>query len=247
MKLLKHLLPQPSPRPLKRVLEIQELVTLWTSWTASVVCLTNAISGIAVERRDQFGLRSVLNQFSLFAQSCLTLWPPWTAACQDSMSITNSQSLLKLISIKSVMPSNHLILCHLLLPSTFPSIRVFFKESVCCIRWPKYWSFSFSISPFTEHSGLISFRIDCVESSSCKLWNVVRIWVDDTLSMENILSKDLKARMIRGLGVKGLSLGALGKCWARAYYDERYVLILFVESFGVMEACKEVTRCYGVK
>ena len=74
---------------------------------------------------------------------------PWTAACQASLPITNSQSLLKLMSIESVMPSNHLILCHslLLLPSIFPSIRVFSNELVLCIRWPKYWSFSFSISP----------------------------------------------------------------------------------------------------
>ena len=81
---------------------------------------------------------------------------------QASLSITNSQSLLKLIAIKLVMPSNHLILCHplLLLPSIFPSIRVFSSESVLCIRWPKYWSFSFSICPSNEYSGLISFRID---------------------------------------------------------------------------------------
>ena len=87
---------------------------------------------------------------------------PWTAACQVSLSITNSQSLLRLMSIKSVMPSNHLILCHplLLLPSIFPTIRVFSNESVLCIRWPKYWSFSFSISPSKEYSGLIYFRID---------------------------------------------------------------------------------------
>ena len=87
---------------------------------------------------------------------------PWTAAHQASLSITNSWSLLKLMSIELVMPSNHLILCCplLLLPSVFPSIRVFSKESVHCIRWPKYWSFSFSISPSSEHSGLISFRID---------------------------------------------------------------------------------------
>ena len=86
---------------------------------------------------------------------------PWTAAHQASMSITNSQSLFKLMSIKSVMPSNHLILCHpLLLPSIFPSIRGFFSESVLCITWSKYWSFSFSISPSNEYSGLISFRID---------------------------------------------------------------------------------------
>ena len=87
---------------------------------------------------------------------------PWTAACQDSLSITNSQSLLKLMSIKLVMPSNHLILCCplLLLPSIFPSIRVFSNESVLRIRWPKYWSFSFSISPSNEYSGLISFKMD---------------------------------------------------------------------------------------
>ena len=87
---------------------------------------------------------------------------PWTAAHQDSLSIINSQSLLKIMSIESVMPSNHLILFQplLLLPSIFPSVRVFSNESVLCISWPKYWSFSFSISPSNEYSGLISFRTD---------------------------------------------------------------------------------------
>ena len=87
------------------------------------------------------------------------------STCQASLSITNSQSLLRLISIELVMPSNHLILCHplLLLPSVFPSIRVFFNESVLRIRWPKYWSFSFSISPFREYSGLIFFRMDWLD------------------------------------------------------------------------------------
>ena len=86
----------------------------------------------------------------------------WTAACQTSMSITNSQNLLKLMSIELVVPSNHLIHCCplLLLSSIFPSIRVFSKESVLCIRRPKYWSFSLSISPFNEHSGLISLKMD---------------------------------------------------------------------------------------
>ena len=90
---------------------------------------------------------------------------PWTAARQASLSITKSRSLLKLMSIESVMPSNHLILCHPLLlpPSTFPGIRVFFNESVLCIRQPKNWSFSFSISPSNEYSGLISFRIDWLD------------------------------------------------------------------------------------
>ena len=90
---------------------------------------------------------------------------PWTAACQASLSITNSWSLLKLMSIESVVPSNHLILCHplLLLPSIPASIRVFSNESVLHVRWPEYWSFSFSISPSNEYSGLISFRMDWLD------------------------------------------------------------------------------------
>ena len=90
---------------------------------------------------------------------------PWTSECQASVSITNSQSLLKPMSTESVIPSSHLILCRPLLlpPSIFPSIRVFSNESVLRIRWPKYWSFSFSISPSNEHSGLISFRMDWLD------------------------------------------------------------------------------------
>ena len=90
---------------------------------------------------------------------------PWTVAHQASLSITNSQSLPKLMSIESRMPSNHLILCHplLLQPSIFPSIRAFSNESVLRIRWPKYWSFSFNISPSNEHSGLIPFRMDWLD------------------------------------------------------------------------------------
>ena len=90
---------------------------------------------------------------------------PWTSALQASLSITNSWNLLRLMSIESVMPSNHLILCHPLffLPSIFPSIRVFSNEPVLHIRWPKYWSFSFSISPSHEYSGLMSFRIDWLD------------------------------------------------------------------------------------
>ena len=100
----------------------------------------------------------LLSRIQLFAT-------PWTAACQASLSITNSQSLLKLMSIESVMPSNYLILCHPLLlpPSIFPSIRVFSNESALCIRWPKYWSFNFNISPSKEYSGLISFRMDWLD------------------------------------------------------------------------------------
>ena len=90
---------------------------------------------------------------------------PWTAALQASLSITNSQSLLKLMSIKSVMPFNPLILCHplLLLPTIFPSIRVFSYESALCIRWPKYWSFGFRISPSSKYSGLISFTMEWLD------------------------------------------------------------------------------------
>ena len=90
---------------------------------------------------------------------------PWTAACQTSLSITNTWSLLKLMSIELVMPSNHLIFCHplLLLPSIFFRIRVFPNELILLIRWTMYWSFSFSISPSNENSGLISFRIDCFD------------------------------------------------------------------------------------
>ena len=100
------------------------------------------------------GSVQLLSHVQLFVNPC-------TAACQASLFITNSQSMLKLPSIESVIPSNHLILCGpLLLPSIFPSIRVFSDESVLCIKWPKYWSFSFSIGPSNEYSGLISFRID---------------------------------------------------------------------------------------
>ena len=98
--------------------------------------------------------------------SCIQLFvTPWTAAHQASLSITNFQSLIKLMSIESVMPSNHLILCRLLLllPSIFPSIRVFSNESVLHIRWPKYWSFSFNISPSNEYSGLSSFTVDWLD------------------------------------------------------------------------------------
>ena len=114
-------------------------------------------------RRRVFHLRKSSVQFLVQLLSCVWLFAtPWTIAHQASLSITNSQSLLKLMSIELVMLSNHLILCRplLLLPLIFPSIRVFYNESVLPIRWPKYWSFSFSISPSNEYSGLISFRID---------------------------------------------------------------------------------------
>ena len=110
-------------------------------------------------------LKSFFFQFSSVAQSCPTLCDPWIAARQASLSITISQSLLKLMPIESVMPSSHLILCRplLLLPPIPPSIRVFSNESTLRMRWPKYWSFSFSIIPSNEHPGLISFRMDWLD------------------------------------------------------------------------------------
>ena len=120
----------------------------------------SSISSVAQSWKVCLGLLpfssvQLLSQVQLFAT-------PWTAACQASLSITNSWSSPKPMSIESVMPSNHLILCRplLLLPSIFPSIRVFSNESALCIRWPKYWNFSFTISPSNEHPGLISFRMD---------------------------------------------------------------------------------------
>ena len=111
--------------------------------------------------RTKVGFSSVQFSRSVVSDSAT----PWTAAHQASLSITDSRSLLKLTSIESVMPSNHLILCRpsLLSPSVFPSIRVFSNESVLHVRWPEYWSFSFNISPSNEHSGLISFRMDSLD------------------------------------------------------------------------------------
>ena len=116
-------------------------------------------------------VKNNLVQFQSVSQSVQSLshvWlfaTPWNTACQASLSITNSLSLPKIMSIELVMPSNHLILCHplLLLPSIFPSIRIFSNESAFHIRWPKYWSFSFKISPSNEHPGLISFRMDWLD------------------------------------------------------------------------------------
>ena len=113
-----------------------------------------------------FASKEWLQFRSVQSLSCVRLFVnPWTAARQASLSIINSQSLLKLTSIEAVMPSNHLILCCplLFLPSIFPSIRVFSNESALLIRWPKYWSFSFNMSPSSEHPGLISFRMDWLD------------------------------------------------------------------------------------
>ena len=116
---------------------------------------------------------------------------PWTAACQASLSITNSRSLPKLMSIESVMPPNHLILCLplLLLPSIFSSIRVFSSESVLRIRWPKYWSFSINISPSNEYSGLISFRMDWLISLLSK--GLSRVFSNTTVQKHQFFSTQL--------------------------------------------------------
>ena len=113
---------------------------------------------------------------------------PWTAARQASLSNSNSQHLLKLMSIESVMPSNHLILCHPLLlpPSIFPSIRIFSNESVLPIRWPKYWSFSFSINPSNEYLGLISFRMDWLD-----LKGLSRVFSNTTVQKHQFFSSQL--------------------------------------------------------
>ena len=118
-----------------------------------------------MENLRTFGQPNSSVQFNSVTESCPTFATSWTATRQVSLSITNSQSLLKLMSIESVMPSNHLILCRplLFLPSIFPSFRVFSNESALHIRWPKYWSFSFNISPSNEHSVQISFRMDWLD------------------------------------------------------------------------------------
>ena len=122
---------------------------------------------ITVTQRKEYLIISAIFIFSS-VQSLSHVWTfvtPWTTACQASLSITNSQGLPNLMSIESVMPSNHLILCHplLLLPSIFPSIRVFSNESALRIRWPKYWNLSFNMSLSNEHPGLISFRMDWLD------------------------------------------------------------------------------------
>ena len=135
----------------------------------------------------------VMVHFTSVAQSCPTLCDPWTVTRQASLSITNSQSLLKLMSIELVMPSNHLILFRplLLLPSIFPSIRDFSNNAAVRIRWPKYWSFSFSISPSNEHSGLISFRKDWVDLLHCKCKELSRVSSNITVQRHQFFGTQL--------------------------------------------------------
>ena len=126
--------------------------------------------------------------FSSVSQSCPTLCDPWTAACQASLSITNSWSLSKFMAIGLVIPSNHLIFCHplLLLPSIFPSIRVFSNESGLCIRWPKNWSCSFSISPSNEYSGQIS--LGWMGWISLKFKGLSRVFSNTTVQKQQFFS-----------------------------------------------------------
>ena len=130
----------------------------------------------------------ILIYFSSAAQLCPTFVTPWTAACQASLFLTIFRSLLKPMSIQSVMPSNHLILCHplLLLPSIFLSIRVFSNESALCIRWPKYWNFSFSISPSNEYSGLISFWMDWLDLLAVQ--EILKSFLQHHISKASIIS-----------------------------------------------------------
>ena len=130
-------------------------------------------------------------------QSLSRVWlfvTPWTAASRASLSITNSWSSRKLMSIKLVRPSNHLILCHPLLlpPSIFPSIKVFSNESALRIRWPKYWSFSFSITPSNEHSGLISFRMDWLDLFAVK--GLSRVFSNTTVQKHQFLGTQLSSQ-----------------------------------------------------
>ena len=138
------------------------------------------------------GLVKIHLSSSVHLLSCVRLFvAPQTAAHQASLSITNSQSLLKLISIESVMPSNHLILCHplLLLPSIFLSIKVFSNESALLIRWPMYWRFSFNISPSNEHSGLISLRIDWFDLLAVQ--GLSRVFSNTTVQKHQVFLYDL--------------------------------------------------------
>ena len=151
---------------------------LWGGWLLNPDHFSCSFGGSAMSQiwgvrlsrgvKNRVPLHIILLQLFISVQSLSRVQlfaTPWTAVCQASLSITNSQSLLKLMSIESVMPSNNLFLCRplLLLPSVFPGIRVFSNESALRIRWPKYWSFSFSISASKEYSGLISFKIDWLD------------------------------------------------------------------------------------
>ena len=153
--------------------------------------------------------------------SCVQLSvTPWTATCQASLSITNSRSLLKLVSIESVMPSNYFVLCHpfLFLPSIFPSIRVFSHKLALCIRWPKYWSFSFSTSPSNGYTGLISFRVDFFQD-----WLV---WSPCSPGDSQESSPTPKFKSISSLALSflyGLTLTSIHDSWKNHSFDYTYL------------------------
>ena len=155
--------------------------SLFTTYLNLVSLLALMCSSFA--QGNQFSLVQSLSRVQLFAT-------PWTAACQAPLSITNSQSLLKLMSIDLMMPSNHLILCCplLLLPSVFPSIKVFSNESALHIRWPKYWSFSLNVSPSNEQPGLISFRTCWISLQSKGL---SRVFSNTTVQKHQFFSAQL--------------------------------------------------------
>ena len=152
------------------------------SFIVPVFALNDPLVSPVFLKRSQFSSVQSLSHVRLFAT-------PWTAACRASLSITNSQNLLKLMSIESVMPFSHFIHCHLhlLLPSIFPSIRVFSNEFVLHINWPKYWSFSFSISPSKDYSGLISSRMEWLDLLSVQ----GRVFSNTTVQKHQFFSTQL--------------------------------------------------------
>ena len=163
---------------------LPEFAQTHVHWVGDAIQPSNPLSPPSPPALNLSKYQYIQVQFSSVVSNSAT---PWTAARQASLSITNSQSLLRLMSIELVMPCNHLILCQslLLLPSIFPSIRVY--ESVLRIRWPKYWSFSFSISPSNEHSGLISFRIDwfdlLVSTGLSRVFSNTTVWKHQFFSL----------------------------------------------------------------
>ena len=152
------------------------LALLWYSlYCSGLYPHSQYLGGEPVDTGKHHAAFQFTSVFVVYLFSCVLLFTiPWTAAHQASLSFTVSQGLLKLMSIELIMPYNHLILCHplLLLPSIFPSIRVFSSELALCIRWPKYWSYSFSISPSNEYSELISFRIEWFDIFA--LWGILK-------------------------------------------------------------------------
>ena len=190
-------------------LEKNEPWNLWAGWGIADhtqrIKNQNNIRFIKINtelRRSTFWEKIILNiefyvetikyvvQFLSVLQSYPTLSTPWTAARQASLSITNSRSLFRLMSIGSVMPSGHLLCCPLLLPSVFSSIRVFSNESALRISWPKYWSFSFNISPSSKHSGLISFRMDWLDLFAVK-GTLKRVFSNTTVQMHKFFGTQL--------------------------------------------------------